>query len=59
MAAFASIALAVGGVGTLIGFIAAFSVAAVVRWQVPGAQLFAAVTPSTARLSPIDAIRHE
>ena len=70
------------GVGTLIGFVLAFSVAAVVRWQVPGAQLRAAVTTSTiltsvvsaasvglvfgtfpalraARLSPIDAIRHE
>ncbi len=70
------------GVGTAIGFSLAFSVAALVRWRVPGAQLHAAVTPSTifiavlsavsvgllfgtfpalraARLSPIDAIRHE
>ena len=70
------------GLGTTIGFIGAFSVAAVVRWRVPGSLLRAAVTPSTiliavvsaasiglvfgtfpalraARLSPIDAIRHE
>lgn len=70
------------GLGTAIGFILAFSVAALVRWQVPGAQLRAAVTSSTivtsvlsaasvglvfgtfpalraARLSPIDAIRHD
>jgi putative ABC transport system permease protein len=70
------------GLGTLTGLLAAFTVAAIVRWQVPGAQLRAAVTPTTiliavasavsigllfgtfpalraARLSPIDAIRHE
>jgi putative ABC transport system permease protein len=70
------------GVGTLLGFGAAFGVAAVVRARVPGAALHAAVTPATlltavgsaaaiglafgtlpalraARLSPIDAIRHE
>ena len=70
------------GLGTLFGLAAAFSVAAIVRWRVPGAALRAAVTPSTiliaiisaasigllfgtfpalraARLSPIDAIRHE
>lgn len=70
------------GVGTAIGFGAAFGAAALVRWQVPGAQLHAAVTAATlltaiasaaiigltfgtlpamraARLSPVDAIRHE
>jgi len=70
------------GLGTLTGLLTAFAVAAIVRWQVPGAQLRAAVTPTTifiaiasavsigllfgtfpalraARLSPIDAIRHE
>lgn len=70
------------GLGMVIGFVLAFSVAALVRWRVPGAQLHAAITPSTvlisvasaatvglvfgtfpalraARLSPIDAIRHE
>jgi putative ABC transport system permease protein len=70
------------GLGTLFGFTGAFSLAALVRWRVPGAQLWAAVTWPTvvtsigsavgvgvvfgmvpairaARLSPIDAIRHE
>jgi putative ABC transport system permease protein len=70
------------GLGTLLGFAGAFSLAAIVRWRVPGAQLWAAVTWPTmltsivsavavgvvfgmlpalraARLSPIDAIRHE
>jgi putative ABC transport system permease protein len=70
------------GLGTLFGFSGAFSLAALVRWRVPGAQLWAAVTWPTvvtsvvsavavgvvfgmfpalraARLSPIDAIRHE
>ncbi len=70
------------GLGTLTGLLGAFTVAAIVRWQVPGAQLRAAITPTTiliavasavsigllfgtfpalraARLSPIDAIRHE
>jgi putative ABC transport system permease protein len=70
------------GLGTVFGFVAAFSVSALVRRLVPGAQLHAAVTSSTivtsvlsavsiglvfgtfpalraARLSPIDAIRHE
>jgi putative ABC transport system permease protein len=70
------------GLGTLTGLLAAFTVAAIVRWQVPGAHLRAAITPTTiliaiasavsigllfgtfpalraARLSPIDAIRHE
>jgi putative ABC transport system permease protein len=39
------------GLGTLIGFVVAFSVAAVVRWRVPGAQLRAAVTSSTILIS--------
>ncbi len=66
------------GLGTLTGLLGAFTVAALVRWRVPGAELRAAITPSTtviaivsavsigtfpalraARLSPIDAIRHE
>ena len=70
------------GVGTTIGFAIAFALAAIVRAEVPGAPLYAAVTPSTlatavlsavavgltfgtfpalraARLSPIDAIRHD
>jgi putative ABC transport system permease protein len=70
------------GLGTVLGFITAFSVAAVVQERVPGTQLRAAITSSTmvtavvsavsvgllfgtfpalraARLSPIDAIRHE
>ena len=70
------------GLGTVIGFALASSVAALVRWQVPGAQLHAAITLPTiltsivsaasvglvfgtlpalraARMSPIDAIRHE
>jgi putative ABC transport system permease protein len=70
------------GVGTLLGFVAAFGVAAAVRARIPGAALYAAVTSTTvltavgsaaaiglafgtlpalraARLSPIDAIRHE
>ena len=54
---FESVAIASAGTGLRmsIGFIAVLSVAAVIRWQVPGAQLRAAVTPSTASLSPIDA----
>ena len=70
------------GIGTTMGFATAFAVAGLVRWQVPGAQLYAAVTVGTiltsilsaaiigvtfgtfpalraARLSPIDAIRHD
>ena len=70
------------GLGTAVGLTAAFAVAAMVRWRVPGAALHAAVTPATlltaivsaatigltfgtfpalraAKLSPIDAIRHE
>ncbi len=70
------------GVGTTIGFAIAFALAAIVRAEVPGAPLYAAVTPGTlatavlsavavglsfgtfpalraARLSPIDAIRHD
>jgi putative ABC transport system permease protein len=70
------------GLGTLFGLTGAFALAALVRWRVPGAQLWAAVTWPTivtsvvsavavgivfgmlpalraARLSPIDAIRHE
>ena len=70
------------GIGTVVGLAAAFAVAGVVRWQVPGADLHATVTTNThmiaiiaavsiglafgtfpalraARLSPIDAIRHE
>lgn len=70
------------GIGTTMGFLTAFAIAALVRWQVPGAQLHAAVTAGTlvtsivsaaivgvvfgtfpalraARLSPIDAIRHD
>jgi putative ABC transport system permease protein len=66
----------------LVGLSGAFALAALVRWRVPGAQLWAAVTWPTivtsvvsavavgivfgmlpalraARLSPIDAIRHE
>ena len=35
------------GLGTVAGLIAAFSVAGLVRWQVPGAELHAAITPST------------
>jgi putative ABC transport system permease protein len=70
------------GLGTLFGLGGAFALAALVRWRVPGAQLWAAVTWPTivtsvvsavavglvfgilpalraARLSPIDAMRHE
>ncbi|MEO5817833.1 MAG: ABC transporter permease [Gemmatimonadaceae bacterium] len=70
------------GIGTTMGFVVAFAIAGLVRWQVPGAQLHAAVTLGTivtsifsaaiigvafgtfpalraARLSPIDAIRHD
>ena len=79
-----SVAIASVGtaMGTVVGLTAAFAVAALVRWRVPGAQLHAAITPATlvtaivsavtigltfgtfpalraARLSPIDAIRHE
>ncbi|HEY4304932.1 MAG TPA: ABC transporter permease [Gemmatimonadaceae bacterium] len=35
------------GLGTVIGFVSAFSVAALVRWRVPGATMYAAVTPAT------------
>ena len=44
------------GVGTGIGFSLAFSVAALVRWRVPGAQLHAAITPSTILISVISAV---
>ncbi|HXT17519.1 MAG TPA: ABC transporter permease [Gemmatimonadaceae bacterium] len=79
-----SIAIATlgSGLGTCLGLGGAFALAALVRWRVPGAQLWAAVTWPTivtsvvsavavgivfgmlpalraARLSPIDAIRHE
>ncbi|MEP6620841.1 MAG: ABC transporter permease [bacterium] len=70
------------GVGTAAGLVMAFVLAAIVRTQVPGAQLYAAITAATmvtavlsavvigltfgtfpalraARLSPIDAIRHD
>lgn len=43
------------GLGTVIGFTLAFSVAAVVRWRVPGAQLRAAVTSATILISIVSA----
>lgn len=43
------------GLGTVIGFTLAFSVAAVVRWRVPGAQLRAAVTSATILISFVSA----
>lgn len=79
-----SVAIATLGtsVGTALGLGVAFGTAAVVRWQVPGAHLQAAITVETlltaiisaavigltfgtlpavraAKLSPVDAIRHE
>jgi putative ABC transport system permease protein len=44
------------GVGTIIGFTGAFGVAALVRWRVPGAMIYAAVTPSTIATSIISAV---
>jgi putative ABC transport system permease protein len=44
------------GLGTIIGFAGAFGVAGLVRWQVPGAMLYAAVTPSTIMTSIISAV---
>ena len=44
------------GLGTVIGFAAAFWVAALVRWQVPGAQLHAAITPTHDHESVISAV---
>jgi putative ABC transport system permease protein len=44
------------GLGTIIGFAGAFGVAALVRWQVPGAALYAAITPSTIMTSIISAV---
>lgn len=44
------------GLGTIIGLTGAFSVAALVRWRVPGAVIYAAVTPSTIATSIISAV---
>jgi putative ABC transport system permease protein len=44
------------GLGTVIGFASAFGVAALVRWQVPGTTLRAAVTPSTILTSIVSAV---
>jgi putative ABC transport system permease protein len=43
------------GLGTVIGFTLAFSVSALVRWRVPGAQLRAAVTSATILISIVSA----
>jgi putative ABC transport system permease protein len=44
------------GLGTLFGFSGAFSLAALVRWRVPGAQLWAAVTWPTVLTSTVSAV---
>jgi putative ABC transport system permease protein len=44
------------GLGTLIGFASAFAIAALVRWQVPGAAMYAAITPATISTSIISAV---
>ena len=43
------------GLGTLLGFVVAFSVAGLVRWKVPGTALRAAVTPSTILIAVLSA----
>ena len=44
------------GLGTVVGFASAFAVAALVRWRVPGAAMYAAITPATISTSIISAV---
>lgn len=44
------------GLGTVVGFASAFAIAGLVRWRVPGATMYAAVTPATITTAIISAV---
>jgi putative ABC transport system permease protein len=44
------------GLGTVVGFASAFAVAGLVRWRVPGAAMYAAITPATIMTAIISAV---
>lgn len=44
------------GLGTIVGFASAFAVAWIVRWRVPGANMYAAITPATISIAIVSAV---
>ena len=44
------------GLGTVVGFAAAFAVAGLVRWRAPGVAMYAAITPATIGTSILSAV---